>query len=161
MYIYLVSADLFQSSSVLDYSCNPQCLPIQHPQSLPILAHLEASKHPSIQASLTAGIPHSIILKGSQIRPAGDFSPRTSCPSPLALKLVPPPARGSQMAHLTGNRHPSIQASEHPGIHSACTGVPNGSFDRQQAPQQPGIRAPRHPGIHASGPEVGGRGGSL
>ena len=66
-----ISADLFQSSSVLAYSCNPQSLPIQHPQSLPILTHLEASEHPSIQASLTAGIPHSTILKGSQIRPAG------------------------------------------------------------------------------------------
>ena len=42
-----------------------------HPQSLPILTHLEASIHPSIQASLTAGIPHWTILKGSQIRPAG------------------------------------------------------------------------------------------
>ena len=66
MYIY-ISADLFQSSSVLDYSCNPQCLPIQHPQSLPILTHLEASEHPSIQVSLTAGIPYSTILKGSQL----------------------------------------------------------------------------------------------
>ena len=62
---------LFQSSSVLAYSCNPQCLPIQHPQSLPILTHLEASEHTSIQVFLTAGIPCSTILKGSQVAPAG------------------------------------------------------------------------------------------
>ena len=71
MYLYTLSADLFQSSSVLAYSCNPQCHPIQHPQSLPILAHLEASKHPSIQASLTAGIPYSTILKGTHFWAAG------------------------------------------------------------------------------------------
>ena len=50
----ILTADLFQSSSVLAYSCNPQCLPIQHPKSLSILTHLQACKHPSIQASLTA-----------------------------------------------------------------------------------------------------------
>ena len=70
-YILLISPDLFQSSSVLAYSCNPQCLPIQHPQSLPILTHLQASEHPSIQVSLAAGIPYSIILKDSQVAPAG------------------------------------------------------------------------------------------
>ena len=63
IYIYIyISADLFQSSSVLDYSCNPP-MPSnadRHAtaihQYLPILT--------SIQASLTAGIPYSIILKG-------------------------------------------------------------------------------------------------
>ena len=105
-YIYIyITADLFQSSSVLAYSCNPQCLPIQHPQSLASLTHLEASKHPGIQASLTAGIPYSIILKGTHFWAAavpqgstGDFSTRTSSPPPppLALKLVLPPARKCQ-----------------------------------------------------------------
>ena len=46
-YIY-ISADLFQSSSVLAYSCNPRGLSMQHLQSLPILTHLQASKHPSL-----------------------------------------------------------------------------------------------------------------
>ena len=111
-YVNLISADLFQSSSVLDYSCNPQCLPIQHPQSLPILTHLEASKHPGIQASLAAGIPYSTILlvklRGAQIRVAGrhrgflDADLEPPHPPPLALKLVLPPARECQMAHLTG-----------------------------------------------------------
>ena len=132
-----VSADLFQSSSVLDYSCNPQCLPIQHPQSLAILTHLEASKHPGIQASLTAGIPYSIILKGTQFwaagrprGPQGISRRQTLCPPtpPLALKLVLPPARECQMAYLTG-----IRASRHPGIQASMPQVP----------------------------EVGGRGGSL
>ena len=158
MYIY-ISADLFQSSSVLDYSCNPQCLPIQHPQSLPILTHLQASERPSIQASLTAGIPHSIILKGKHLAPAG----RHRGFQPAELLLPPHPPLGPQIGApaCTGMpngsfdrqqapQHPGIRAPRHPGIHSACTGMPNGSFDKQQAPQQPGIRAPRHPGIQAS-----------
>ena len=114
IYIYIyISADLFQSSSVLAYSCNPQCLPIQHPQSLPILTHLEASEHPSIQVSLTAGIPYSIILKGPQLRPAGvhrgpqAFSGRQTS-SPHMLPFAP--------------LGPQIDAP-------ACTGVPNSSLE--------------------------------
>ena len=71
IYIYIyISADLFQSSSVLDYSCNPQCLPIQHPRSLPILTHLEASEHPSIPDCRNPLFDH---LKGLQVPPAGLF----------------------------------------------------------------------------------------
>ena len=128
---------------------------------------IQASRHPSIPDCRNPLFDH---LKGvtdpCRRTPQGISrrGPPAPLPPPLALKLVLPPARESQMPHLTGNRHPSIRASEHPGIHSACTGMPNGSFDRQQAPQQLGIRAPRHPGIQASipqVPEVGGRGGSL
>ena len=102
---------------MLAYSCNPQCLPFQHPQSLPILTHLEASKHPSIQVSLTAGIPYSIILKGTQLGATGVHRPF------LDADLEPPNTPlGPQIGTL------------------ACTGVPNGSFDRH-----PGIQASRHP----------------
>ena len=159
-----------QSSSVLDYSCNPQCLPIQHPQSLPILTHLEASKHPSIPDCRNPSFAH---LKGealsSRRTPQGihrgflDADPEPP-PTPLGPQIGAPACTGmpnGSFDRQQAPQHPGIRAPRHPGIHSACTGVPNGSFDRQQAPQQPGIRAPRHPGIHASGPEVGGRGGSL
>ena len=132
----ILSADLFQSSSVLAYSCNPQCLPIQHPQSLPILTHLEASKHPSIPDCRNPSFDHlKGVTAGPSRTPQGILGWQTLCPPtpPLALKLVLPPARECQMAHLTSNRHPSIQASEHPGIQASIIQVP----------------------------EVGGRGGSL
>ena len=100
IYIYIYIRRPLQSSSMLAYSCNPQCLPIQHPQSLPILAHLEASKHPSIQASLTAGIPHSIILKGKHLAPAGvhrGFLVGKLCARP------PPPWPPNWRSRLHGN----------------------------------------------------------
>ena len=123
IYIYIyISADLFQSSSVLAYSCNPQCLPIQHPQSLPILTHLEASEHPSIQVSLTAGIPYSTILKGPQLgaipahRPFLDADPEPPhAPfwSPWALKSMLPPAQECQIAPLSTLSHP-VEPTCHP-----------------------------------------------
>ena len=118
----------------------PQGLPIQRPQSLPILTHLEASKHPSIQASLTAGIPHSIILKGSQLAPAGDFSTSNLEPprSTLGPQIGAPACTG--MPNGSFDRHLSIQASQHPQIGAAaCTGMPQSW-------------ASEHPGIHSSGP---------
>ena len=107
------SADLFQISSVLAYSCNPQCLPIQHPLSLPILTHLEASKNPSIPDCRN---PLLIILKGVTGSPSRGQqgstgvhrgfqagkppSPTCSLLSPWALKLMLPPAQECQLAHL-------------------------------------------------------------
>ena len=127
----LISADLFQSSSVLDYSCNPQCLPIQHPKSLPILTHLEASEHPSIQVSLTAGIPYSIILKGPQVAPAGHHR------GFLDADLEPPP-------------HPPWPSNWRSRLHGSAKWL------IRQASGHPGIQASM-PQV----PEVGGRGGSL
>ena len=160
-----------QSSSVLAYSCNPQCLPIQHPHSLESLTHLEASKHPSIPDCRN---PLFDDLEGDTLSsrrgPQAVSARRSLSPPPLlALKLVLPPARESQIAHLTGNRHPSIQASEHPGIQASIPPVrgcqmghlTGNRHPSSQASEHPGIQASRHPGIHASGPEVGGRGGSL
>ena len=155
---------------MLAYSCNPQCLPIQHPQSLPILTHLRASKHPSIPDCRNPSFDH---LKGEALScrrgsqdAAGDFRAANFEPPhpPLGPQIGAPACTGvpnGSFDRQQAPQHPGIRAPRHPGIHSACTGVPNGSFDKQQAPQQPGIRAPRHPGIHASGPEVGGRGGSV
>ena len=132
---------------MLAYSCNPQCLPIQHPQSLPILTHLEASEHPSIQVSLTAGIPYSIILKGPQLPPAGAHrafqpgkprAPTCSLLVPLGSPIDAPACTG--MPNGSFDRHLSIQASQHPQIGApACTGMPQSW-------------ASEHPGIHSSGP---------
>ena len=63
-YIYLVSADLFQSSSVLDYSCSPTMPsnPDKHttaiPQYLAILKSIQASKHPSIHGCMDPLLHH-------------------------------------------------------------------------------------------------------
>ena len=118
----MLSADLFQSSSVLDYSCNPQCLPIQHPRSLPILTNLEASEHPSIQVSLTAGVPYSTILNGSQlaanrghrgVQDGKPLSPTCSLLSPWALKLMLPPTQECQIAHWSTLSDP-VESTCHP-----------------------------------------------
>ena len=55
-----LSADLFQSEGVLDYSSNPptpSSLRAASTQYLPIMTSIQASKHPSIQASKHPSIP--------------------------------------------------------------------------------------------------------
>ena len=113
-----LSADLFQSSSVLDYSCNPQCLPIQHPQSLPILTHLEASEHPSIPECRNPLFDH---LKGVTAccnpGPQGISRRQTLSPqpSPWALKLMLPRAKEFQIAHWSTLSNP-VDPTCHPVI---------------------------------------------
>ena len=59
-YTAIGSANLFQSGSVLDYSCNPPMPsnPDKHataiPQYLPILTSIQASRHPWLHGSLIA-----------------------------------------------------------------------------------------------------------
>ena len=106
-------------------------------------------------------------LKGEALGPSrgpqGISRRQTLCPPtpPLAPKLALPPARESQMAHLTGNRQPSIQASEHPGIQASIPPSQGCQMSHLTGNRHPSIQASKHPGIHASGPEVGDRGGSL
>ena len=83
---------------------------------------IRASKHPSIQASLTAGIPYSIILKGTHFRAAGRHRlPRFWAQNPANLpKSMLPPAQERQIAHLG-----------HPGYSSGAQ-VPPGPCSRHQ-----------------------------
>ena len=113
-----MSADLFQSSSVLAYSCNPQSLPIQHPQSLPILTHLEASKHPIIPDCRNPLFDH---LKGATAGPSR--GPQGSTGVHSRSDLGPPPLPLG----------PHIDAP-------ACTGIPNSSFEHPVGPS--GIHMP-------------------
>ena len=135
-----------------------------------LIRHLNGVTAPSLrafQAGKARAIPHSTILKGTHFPPAGvhraflDADLEPPPPAPLALKLVLPPAQECQMAHLTGNRHPSIQASEHPGIQASIPPARGCKMDHLTSNRHPSSQASEHPGIHASGPEVGGRGGSL
>ena len=107
-----------QSSSVLDYSCNPKCLPIQHPQSLLIMTHLLATEHPSIPDCRNPLLDH---LKGDTLSSRRTPQNSTGGCSPANPEPPPPPLG------------PQIGAP-------ACTGVPNGSFERH-----PSIQASRHP----------------
>ena len=111
-----ISADLFQSSSVLAYSCNPQGLSMQHPQSLPILRHLQASKHPGLHTCRHPLFDH---LKGVTVPPSrtpqgisarGDPAPP---PFPWALKLMLPPAQECQIAHWSTSSNP-VDPTCHP-----------------------------------------------
>ena len=52
-YMLDISTDLFQSSSVLAYSCNPQCLPIPEPFPSPAPGS-KAQKRTSVQPARVA-----------------------------------------------------------------------------------------------------------
>ena len=72
-----ISADLFQSSSVLAYSCRPPMTsnPDKHTtaitQYLPILSSIQASRHPCIHGCINLLYLYCIILKGHHFRGTG------------------------------------------------------------------------------------------
>ena len=118
---------------------------------------IQASKHPSILDCRNPLFDH---LKGvtdpSRRGPQGISRRQTLCPPtpPLAPKLALPPARECQMAHLTGNRHPSIQASEHPGIQASIPPARGCQMGHLTGNRHPSSQASEHPGIQASMPQV-------
>ena len=118
---------------------------------------IQASRHPSIPDCRNPLFDH---LKGVTAGPSrgpqgisGRGAPAPP-PFPLALKLVLPPARECQMAHLTGNRHPSIQASEHPGIQASIPPARGRQMGHLTNNKHPSSQASEHSGIQASMPQV-------
>ena len=97
-----ISADLFQSSSVLAYSCNPPMSsnPNKHttaiPQYLAMMTSIPASDHLSSHGSMAAWIPYCIIFKGQHSDATGRHRP-------------PQPARPSGPEHPW--QHGSLIAS--------------------------------------------------
>ena len=126
--------------------------PITHPG-------IQASRHPSIPDCRNPLFDH---LEGATARRhrgpqdvTGHLSMRTLSPPPppLVLKLALPPTRECQMAHLTSNRHPSIQAFEHPGIQASIPPARGCQMGHLTGNRHPSSQASEHPGIQASIPQ--------
>ena len=114
---------------------------------------IQASRHPSIPECRNPLFDHfQGVTDPCRRTPQGISARQTLSPptSPLALKLVLPPARECQMAHLTGNRHPSIQASEHPGIQASIPPARGCQMGHLTSNRHPSSQASEHPGIQAS-----------
>ena len=163
IYVAEISADLFQSSSVLAYSSSPQDLPIltaASPRCPPILTSIQVSQHLSIPGCLDAWIPCTI-LKGQHFRGTGRHRlPDLLVQNPANLpKSVLPPAQECQMAQLGALPEPVEPKCSHKlagTIPSDTTGDPrhpkcnpNWCQICHQATQR---QASEHPSIQASGP---------